>query len=110
MSKLIDKQCQACDGDIGPLKRDLIFHYFNELDDNWNIIDSFKLQREYHFKNFAAALEFTVKLGSLAEREGHHPDILLSWGKVVVDIYTHKVNNLTENDFILAAKCDLIEL
>ncbi|NLJ99179.1 MAG: 4a-hydroxytetrahydrobiopterin dehydratase [Tissierellia bacterium] len=66
------------------------------------------LKKEYKFKNFKDALDFTNKVGSLAEEEGHHPDIYLSWGKVVIKLWTHKIDGLHKNDFILAAKIDEI--
>ncbi|MAH80388.1 MAG: 4a-hydroxytetrahydrobiopterin dehydratase [Rickettsiales bacterium] len=107
MTKLIEKKCQACEGEEHALSKDEQRHFFSELSEEW-VIESNKLKREYKFKNFKQGLDFTNKLGALAENEGHHPDITLIWGKVLVVIYTHKVNDLTENDFILAAKCDLI--
>ncbi|MGA8018147.1 MAG: 4a-hydroxytetrahydrobiopterin dehydratase [Desulfobacterales bacterium] len=62
--------------------------------------------REYKFKNFRQALDFTNRVGELAEEQGHHPDIYLSWGRVKLKIWTHKINGLTESDFIFAAKVD----
>ena len=108
MTKLIEKNCQACEGEESALSKDEQHHYFSELSEDW-ILDAKKLKCIYYFKNFKEGLTFTNKLGKLAELEGHHPDIFLTWGSVEVVIYTHKLNDLTENDFILAAKCDLIE-
>jgi 4a-hydroxytetrahydrobiopterin dehydratase len=67
-----------------------------------------RLQREFDFKDFRTAMEFTLQVGELAEREQHHPDIHLAWGKVMVEIWTHKIRGLHQNDFILAAKIDAI--
>ncbi len=106
--KLVEKKCGACDGMESSISDDLKEHYLNELSDGWDILEHIKLKKEYRFSNFKAALEFTNKVGQLAEQEGHHPDIYLTWGKVELVIYTHKLKQLTENDFILAAKCDLI--
>lgn len=106
--KLIEKKCGACDGMEPLISDDQKAQYFNELSDGWDIVEQIKLKKEYRFSNFKAALEFTNKVGQLAEQEGHHPDIYLTWGKVELVIYTHKLKQLTENDFILAAKCDLI--
>ena len=79
-----------------------------QLQGGWKIIDEHHLEKEYTFKNFQEALAFTNKVGAIAEQEGHHPDIHLSWGKVVLLLWTHKIDGLTESDFILAAKCDTL--
>lgn len=76
-----------------------------ELSD-WEIVGNHHLVKTYTFKNFAAALDFVNRIGAIAEEQDHHPDIFLAWGKVTVEIWTHKINGLTESDFIFAAKCD----
>jgi len=73
------------------------------------VVDEQHLEKEYRFKDFRTALTFTNRIGELAEAQGHHPDIYLSWGKVRLAIWTHKINGLTESDFILAAKADILE-
>jgi 4a-hydroxytetrahydrobiopterin dehydratase len=88
------------------LKGEALARVAEQLGDGWKIVDEHHLEREYTFRNFRQALDFTNKLGEIAEAEGHHPDILLSWGRVAVTIYSHKVGGLTESDFILAAKYD----
>ena len=77
-----------------------------KLKNDWKIIKEHHLEKEYSFKNFKEALNFTIKVGELAENQGHHPDIFLAWGKVKLTIWTHKIDGLTESDFILAAKAD----
>ena len=77
-----------------------------ELGNNWQVIEGHHLEKEYAFKNFAEALEFTNKVGALAEEIFHHPDIFLTWGKVKISIWTHKIDGLNEADFIFAAKAD----
>jgi 4a-hydroxytetrahydrobiopterin dehydratase len=72
----------------------------------WNVVDGHHLEREFAFPNFQQALDFTNQVGALAEAEGHHPDIYLAWGKVGIKIWTHKIDGLTESDFVLAAKID----
>lgn len=72
----------------------------------WEVIDGHHLSRSYSFPDFKTALDFVNRVGALAEEQGHHPDIVLCWGKVKLDIWTHKINGLSESDFILAAKCD----
>ena len=77
-----------------------------ELAGGWQIVGERQLEKEYRFKDFREALGFTNKVGELAEAQGHHPDIYLAWGKVKLTIWTHKINGLTESDFVLAAKAD----
>ena len=76
------------------------------LDDAWQVVETHHLEREYDFPDFVSALEFTNEIGEIAEEQGHHPDIHLSWGRVGVEIWTHKIDGLTESDFVLAAKFD----
>jgi 4a-hydroxytetrahydrobiopterin dehydratase len=103
---LSKKKCVPCKGGIPPLKGEALIQLHKQLSDGWKVIDEHHLEKEYPFKNFKEALAFTNKVGALAEEEGHHPDLLLSYGKVVIQLWTHKINGLTESDFILAAKCD----
>ena len=77
-----------------------------KLKNDWKIIKEHHLEKEYSFKNFKEALDFTVRVGELAENQDHHPDIFLAWGKVKLTIWTHKIDGLTESDFIFAAKAD----
>jgi len=74
------------------------------------LMDQCKIEKTFTFSNFAKALAFTNKIGELAEQEKHHPDIYLAWGKVKVSLWTHKIDGLSENDFILAAKIDQISI
>ncbi len=103
---LSDKNCIPCKGGIPPLKGDAIKKLHGQLSSGWKVIKEHHLEKEYLFKNFKEALAFTNKVGEIAEEQGHHPDILLSYGKVVIQIWTHKIDGLNESDFILAAKCD----
>ena len=103
---LANKTCMPCKGGIPPLSGAAIERLSMELGGDWHIVESHHLEKSYGFKDFRQALEFTNRVGELAEREAHHPDIFLAWGKVRVTIYTHKIDGLTENDFILAAKID----
>ena len=74
--------------------------------DGWHVVDGRRLEKSYRCKDFAQALEFVNRVGAIAETQRHHPEIALGWGKVTLDIWTHKIDGLTESDFILAAKCD----
>jgi 4a-hydroxytetrahydrobiopterin dehydratase len=103
---LANKHCVPCQGGTPPLKGEPLAQLHRQLGGNWQIIDGHRLEKEYRFKNFREALVFTNKLGEIAEQEGHHPDLFLSYGKVKVQLWTHKINGLSESDFILAAKSD----
>lgn len=105
-SKLADKQCKPCQGGEKPLKGDALKHMQAQLGNGWEIVDEHHLKKAYAFKNFIDALAFTNRVGDIAEEQGHHPDIYLTWGKVELIVWTHKVDGLTENDFIFAAKAD----
>ena len=106
MSDLAKKTCIPCKGGVPPLKGEKLEDLLEKLKNNWKIIKEHHLEKEYSFKNFKEALDFTVKVGELAENQGHHPDIFLAWGKVKLTIWTHKIDGLTESDFIFAAKAD----
>ena len=79
-----------------------------QLSDGWEVVDKHHLARTFKTPDFVTALEFVNNVGAVAEQQGHHPDIHLSWGKVTIEIHTHKINGLTESDFVLAAKIDVI--
>lgn len=100
------KKCIPCSKGTAPLKGAALQAYLAELSPGWQIVDEHRLTKEFLFKNFQQALDFTNQVGALAEAEGHHPDIHLSWGKAKIELWTHKINGLSENDFILAAKVD----
>jgi 4a-hydroxytetrahydrobiopterin dehydratase len=105
---LSEKRCTPCRGGIPPLKGEPLMQLSRQLKPGWQIINEHHLEKEYTFQNFQEALAFTNKVGEIAEQEGHHPDILLSYGKVKIQLWTHKIDGLSESDFILAAKCDKI--
>jgi len=103
---LTSKKCIPCHSDIPPLHGEELSAYCELLGNDWCVIDEHHLEKDYHFSDFVEALAFTNLIGALAEEEGHHPDILVTYGKVKIQLYTHKINGLSESDFILAAKCD----
>lgn len=105
---LAEKQCTPCKGVIPPLKGDDLARLGDELGNGWTIVDEHQLEKEYGFKNFRDALAFTNRVGGLAEEQGHHPDIYLAWGRVKLILWTHKIDGLTESDFIFAAKADKV--
>lgn len=104
---LSDKTCIPCQGGIPPLTRSEFQQYLDEIE-GWDVIDEdTKLQKTFTFKNFQEALDFVNHVGTLAEEQGHHPDIYLhDYKEVTITLFTHKINGLHENDFILAAKID----
>lgn len=106
-SQLANKKCIPCSGGVPPLSLQDQRVLLQELDRDWKVERGHHLVKEFEFSDFRQALYFTNLIGELAEREGHHPDIYLSWGKVKVLIWTHKIDGLTESDFILAAKCEI---
>jgi 4a-hydroxytetrahydrobiopterin dehydratase len=105
MTDLASKTCVPCRGNVPPLAgRDL--EALSSQVPGWKVVDGHHISREFKFPDFVQALAFVNKVGVIAEEQGHHPDILLSWGKANVTTWTHKINGLTESDFILAAKID----
>jgi len=108
MTSLADKACVPCRGGVPPLKGNELAGIYRQLPEfaHWNIVDQHHLVRSYNFPDFKSALAFVNHVGALAEEQGHHPDVLLGWGKVEITTWTHAVNGLTESDFILAAKID----
>ncbi|NLY67426.1 MAG: 4a-hydroxytetrahydrobiopterin dehydratase [Tissierellia bacterium] len=108
MADLASKKCIPCSVGAPSLMEDEIEELKKSLKEGWEVIDNKKLKKIFKFRNFKEALDFTNKIGAIAEEEGHHPDIHLSWGRVVIELWTHKIGGLHENDFILAAKIDKI--
>jgi 4a-hydroxytetrahydrobiopterin dehydratase len=106
MSTLADKQCVPCKGGVPPLKGQSLRELSTQLRGEWQIVNEHHLEKEFRFKDFRQALDFTNRVGALAEEQGHHPDIYLAWGKVRITIWTHKIDGLTESDFVLAAKIE----
>lgn len=109
MSELAQKHCTPCRGGVPPLSGPEL-DAFKERLPFWKVIEGHHLAKSFLFPNFATALAFVNRIGALVEAEAHHPDLCLSWGKVDVAIYTHKINGLSESDFILAAKIDDLPL
>ena len=103
---LADKTCVPCRGGVPPLPADRTAALLKELGRGWSLNGAGHLERLYTFKDFAQALEFVNRVGAIAEAETHHPDLYLAWGKCKVEIWSHKINGLTESDFYLAAKAD----
>lgn len=107
MSTLASKTCVPCRGGVPPLKGDELRALLARVP-GWEAVNEHHLAKTFAFPDFVSALAFVNRIGELAEQQGHHPDLTLSWGKVGVTIWTHKIDGLTESDFILAAKIDAL--
>ncbi len=105
MSSLAEKTCLPCKGGMPPLKGPDLEALHRQLPD-WEVVSEHHLHKAFRYPDFQKALEFVNRAGAIAEEQGHHPDILLGWGKAEVTIWTHKIDGLTESDFVLAAKID----
>ena len=104
---LSKKECVPCKGGVPPLKGQEL-EKLRELVDEWDVVEEHHITKTYKFPNFVKALAFVNRVGEVAEEQGHHPDVFLTWGKVRITMCTHKIDGLTESDFILAAKIDEI--
>ena len=106
LSELALRECVPCKGGIPPLQGKELDELHGKLGNAWRVVDEHQLEKEYKFKDFRQALTFTNRVGELAERVNHHPDLCLGWGKVQVTLWTHKIGGLSETDFVFAAKID----
>ncbi len=104
---LAEKHCVPCRGGVPALKGEELDRMQQQVQ-GWHVVNQHHIEKSYDFPDFASALNFVNRIGAVAEAEGHHPDLYLSWGKVGVKTWTHKIDGLTESDFILAAKIDAL--
>jgi len=107
MSDLANKTCVPCRGGTSPLRGEELDELQRQVPE-WEVVEEHHLRRVFRFKNFREALGFVKQVGELAEEQGHHPDICFGWGRVEVTVWTHKIDGLTESDFIFAAKVDTL--
>jgi len=105
--KLAEKECAPCKGGVPPLKGAVLQDLARQLD-GWQVVNEHHLAKTHKFPDFVKALAFVNRVGELAERIGHHPNLFLAWGQVGVEMWTHKIDGLTESDFIFAAKVDAL--
>lgn len=108
MSELATRDCVPCKGGVPPLTRAEIEPLLAKVDPDWDAVENHHLARTYRFENFVQALAYANRVGEMAEAQNHHPDLHLAWGRVTVEIWTHKIDGLHESDFIFAAKCDAL--
>jgi len=106
MSDLASKECVPCKGGTPPLSGPELEVLARDLGGDWRVRDGHHLEKEYLFEDFRSAMGFAIRIGELAEEQGHHPDMYIAWGKVRLTVWTHKVDGLTESDFVFAAKAD----
>jgi 4a-hydroxytetrahydrobiopterin dehydratase len=106
MAGLSAKTCIPCRGGVPPLAGDPLRKLLEELDHDWRLVDDHHLEKEYAFRGFRDAFEFVKRVGEMCEEQGHHGDIFLAWGKVKLSVWTHKIDGLTESDFVWAAKAE----
>jgi 4a-hydroxytetrahydrobiopterin dehydratase len=105
MAGLAERRCVPCKGGTSPLTPQEIAPLLAQLD-GWEVAGAHHLEKQYKLADFATALDLVNRIGAIAEEQNHHPDIFLAWGRVKVTIWTHKIDGLTESDFVFAAKCD----
>jgi 4a-hydroxytetrahydrobiopterin dehydratase len=106
-TELAKRTCIPCKGGVPPLSDHEIDELLDQVD-GWEVMDNHHLRKDFRFPDFLQALAAVNRIGALAEEQGHHPDLHLAWGRVRVEIWTHKIDGLTESDFILAAKVDRV--
>lgn len=104
--RLAERECEPCHGDVPPLEGEELADLLDELPAGWEVVEGHHLAKTFEFDDFASALDFVNEVGELAEEQGHHPDLHLSWGEVGVEVWTHAIDGLSENDFILAARIE----
>lgn len=104
----LHKKCVPCEGGTVPFGAEDIQKYMQELPSPWELVENKKIWKEFSFPDFKHGLSFVNAVGDMAEAEGHHPDLHLYWDRVVVELKTHAIHGLSENDFILAAKIEHI--
>ena len=109
LDNLSDMECIPCKGGVPPLSEEESSAFLSQIHDDWVVVENHHLTRTWSFPDFESALEFTNQLGEVCEQQNHHADFELGWGRVVSVIYTHKIDGLTESDFVLAAKFDTIQ-
>ncbi len=108
MIHLSDKKCVACEGGVPSLNEAEVKSYLSQAKEGWEVLENKKIQKEFKFTDFKKAMEFVNKIAVMAEEEGHHPDIHIFYNIVKIELWTHAINGLSDNDFILAAKIDKI--
>lgn len=108
INDLTAKRCVACEGGVPPLTSEEVTAFQTKFSEPWEVVENKKIKKVFKFDDFKKALDFVDRVGFLAEEEGHHPDVYLSYGQAIIELTTHAIHGLSENDFILAAKIDAL--
>ena len=103
-------KCVPCEGGTPPLSMEKVDEYIAQLNSDWQVIENKKIRRDFQFKDFKESIEFVKKVADIAESEGHHPDIYIFYNKVILELSTHAIGGLSDNDFIVAAKIDRVKV
>lgn len=109
MNDLADKKCKPCEGGTPPLVESEVGEFMKKLPEGWRVQDGKKLEKEFSFKNFLKAMAFVDRVADVAESEDHHPDIYIHYNKVRIELWTHAIDGLSENDFIVASKIEAMQ-
>jgi 4a-hydroxytetrahydrobiopterin dehydratase len=104
--ELAARRCVPCRGGTQPLRGAALAELLAQLGGGWRAVDEHHLEKQFRFRDFAGALAFANRIGALADEQSHHPDLHVAWGRLVVKIWTHVIDGLSENDFVFAAKVD----
>lgn len=103
---LIKKKCVPCEAGTPPLKPDEVQKYLSELKTPWEVLENIKIKKKFNFGDFKETMDFVNKVAEVAETESHHPDIYIFYSKVTIELWTHAIGGLSENDFIIASKIE----
>lgn len=103
---LTEKRCKPCEGETQPLTSEETARYMTELPEGWHVVGGKKIQKEFLFADFVKAMAFVDAVADVSESEGHHPDIHIHYNKVSIELWTHAIGGLSENDFIVASKIE----
>ena len=106
MEELREKKCKSCSGEEEPLKGNEIEEFLGRVKEGWNVVENKKIRKVFSFENFKRGMAFAQNIASVAEKEQHHPDLCIHYKSVEVELTTHAIDGLSENDFIMAAKID----
>lgn len=107
---LINKKCKPCEDKTPPLASEDVEQYMKDLPDGWHVLDGKKIKKEFLFADFIKAITFVDRVADVAESEEHHPDIHIHYNKVKIELWTHAIGGLSENDFIVASKIEAMLL
>jgi 4a-hydroxytetrahydrobiopterin dehydratase len=107
---LADRDCVPCKGGVPPLPARRAEELRRQISAQWTVVDGHHLEREVKLRNFRQAMDLANRIAEIAESQGHHPDLLVSWGRLKISLFTHAINGLHENDFIMAARIDALLL